>query len=209
MIVQAIHRGTSLLEILVVITLLSLLIITSYFTLPPQINKAFDTRRKIDLHQIKTNLEIYYSLAEQFPESLPDCGQPLTYRNQIILASIPCDPVTKEPYYYQVKGNSPQSYRLYTLLSNTKDISISDVGCPGGCGPDCSFNYGVSSTNVGLVRCSYVCAPGGGRSGSCELYQNPSISLCPKLYNLDPTCNNECNKTTNRCQNASGKNIPN
>lgn len=202
------QKGFSLFEILIVITVLSILAIISYLAIPPQINKAFDARRKTDLYKIKTNLEMYYSLAEEFPRVLPDCSQPFMYQNEVILASMPCDPVTKEPYYYQIHGGNPQSYRLYALLTNTNDFSIKDVGCLGGCGPDCFYNYGVSSMNINLTRCSYVCAPGGGRLGSCELYQNPTISLCPKVYNKDPTCNNECNKAINRCQNASGKNIP-
>lgn len=202
------NQGTSLFEILIVIAILMALIVASYLVIPSQINKAFDARRKTDLYKIKTNLEIYYSLAEEFPRVLPDCGEPLMYQNEVILASMPCDPTTKKPYYYQTHTGQPQSYRLYALLTNTNDFSIKDVGCLGGCGPDCSYNYGVSSMNVNLIRCSYVCAPGGGKSGSCELYQNPDISLCPKIYNKDPTCNNECSNPKNRCQNASGKHIP-
>lgn len=206
---RTVDKGTSLLEILVVIAIISILAITSYLAVPPQIIKALDARRKSDLHKIKTNLEIYYSLAEEFPKDLPNCGQPLQYHGEIISASIPCDPTTKQPYYYQVRpGDTPQYYRLYTILANTQDLSIGDVGCLGGCGLDCHYNYGVSSTNIGLVKCSYVCAPGGGHSGSCELYQNPTISLCPKLYGLDSTCKNECSIPANKCQNASGKNIP-
>ena len=160
------QKGFSLFEILIVITVLSILAITSYLAIPMQINKAFDARRKTDLYKIKTNLEIYYSLAEEFPRVLPDCGQPLMYQNEVVLASMPCDPVTLEPYYYQIKGSNPQSYRLYAMLSNVNDFSIKDAGCLGGCGPDCFFNYGVSSMNINLTRCSYVCAPGGGQLGS-------------------------------------------
>lgn len=206
MLIVSHRQGISLFEILIVIAILMLLIIVSYLVIPNQIVKAFDARRKSDLHQIKTNLEIYYSFAEEFPDKLPSCGEPLTYKTEVILKKIPCDPVTKESYYYQTKTGQPQSYRLYTNLANTHDISISDVGCLGGCGPDCSYNYGVSSTNINLTRCSYVCAPG----GYCELFQDSSKSSCPKMYYKDPTCNNECNKKNKSvwCENSSGKNIP-
>lgn len=185
-----------------------ILIISAYLIVSSQIVKAYDARRKANLDLLRLNLEIYYSFAEEYPMKIPDCGQPLVYKTQTILDSIPCDPQTRQDYYYQTKGGNPQSYRLYTHLKNIQDISIANLGCTGGCGPDCSFNYGVSSYNIGLTKCTFVCAPGGGKTGSCELYQDSSLSLCPKLYFKDSTCNGECNISSNRCKNASGKNIP-
>ncbi|KKS63324.1 MAG: General secretion pathway protein G [Candidatus Collierbacteria bacterium GW2011_GWF1_42_50] len=180
-------RGITLLEVLIVIGILSILAASSSIFIPPLINKAYDARRKADLHSIKVNMDVYYSFAEQYPEELPDCGQPLMYKSQ---------------------SGDLQSFRVYTLLSNLSDISISDVGCLGGCGPDCFYNYGVSSANIDLVRCSFVCAPGGGREGSCELYQDAELSLCPNLYYTDSVCKNECGDPKNRCENASGKQKP-
>lgn len=201
-------RGITLLEVLIVMAILSILATGSSIFIPPLVNKAYDARRKADLHTIKVNMDVYYSFAEQYPEELPGCGQPLVYKTQNILNSIPCDPVTKEPYFYQIRRGDLQSFRVYTLLSNLSDISISDVGCLGGCGPDCFYNYGVSSANIDLVRCSFVCAPGGGREGSCELYQDTELSLCPKAYYTDSVCKNECDDPKNRCENASGKQKP-
>lgn len=200
-------QGFSLLELLIAVFIISLLIITSYLFLPNLIRKAFDARRKSDLEKIKTSLEIYYNFENRYPDVLPECSQPLSYGTQNILPSFPCDPVTHQPYYYQTKKINSQSFRIYALLANPDDPSIFKSGCQGGCGSDCKYNYGVSSTNTGLVSCSYVCAPGGGSTGSCEIYNNPTISLCPILYYYDSSCKNECNKPANRCKNASGKNI--
>jgi Tfp pilus assembly protein PilE len=197
-------RSFSLFEILITVLLLSALIVTSYLAIPKLIEKAYDARRKADLNKIKTNLEIYYDFAKEFPATLPDCGQPLFYRTQILISSFPCDPVTKLPYYYQTKSGNTQSFRLYAILANSQDVSIAKVGCLGGCGSDCNYNYGVSSTNIGLVQCSYVCSP----SKRCIMYNDPTRSDCPKLYYNDPTCNNECSIPANRCHDESGKNIP-
>lgn len=202
------NRAFSLFEILIAITVMAMLIFVSYLFVPKLIAKAYDAKRKTDLYKIKSALEQYYSLAEGYPDTLPDCGQPLIYKTQVILSSTPCDPNTKENYPYQSKKITTQYYRLYAKLSDSTDPSISNLGCQGGCGPNCAYNYGVSSMNTILVKCSYVCAPGGGKSGSCELYSDPIISLCPKLYARDSLCNHECNLAKNRCQNASGKNIP-
>lgn len=197
-------QSFSIFEILVTIAVLSVLIVTSYLVVPKLIIKAFDARRKSDIYKIKTNLEIYYSFADEYPKILPDCGQPLVYGSQVLMPSVPCDPVTKLSYYYQSKFGYPKSFRLYAQLANTQDPSIAKVGCLGGCGSDCNYNYGVSSTNVDLVRCSYVCAP----NKTCVMYNDPAKSLCPKLYYNDPTCKNECSIPANKCHDESGKNIP-
>lgn len=201
-----IRQAFSLFEILIVIVLLSLLIVTSYLVIPKLIQKAFDARRKSDVDNIKKSLEIYYSFAEEFPDTLPDCGQPLVYKTQVIMPSLLCDPVTKESYFYQTKKiDNKIAFRLYAILANSDDTSIAKVGCQGGCGSNCIYNYGVSSMNIDLVRCSYVCSEGGGREGVCQLFDDPSISICPKLYYKDQDCNGECSNRDNRCQNNSGK----
>ncbi|KKQ62988.1 MAG: hypothetical protein US85_C0020G0001, partial [Candidatus Shapirobacteria bacterium GW2011_GWF1_38_23] len=74
-------RSFSLFEILITVLLLSALIVTSYLAIPKLIEKAYDARRKTDLNKIKTNLEIYYDSAKEFPATLPDCGQPLVYKS--------------------------------------------------------------------------------------------------------------------------------
>lgn len=198
------YSGYSLFELLIAIVILSLLIITSYLVLPKLIDKAFDAQRKVDLDTIKKNLDIYYTLAGEFPIELPKCDQSLLYKDKVILSSLPCDPVTKKPYYYQTRPGSYDSYRLYTILENNNDVSIAKVGCLGGCGSDCIYNYGVSSVNIGLVRCSYACSP----SKTCILFNDPELSGCKKLFWKDSTCNNECSNPANRCHDESGKNIP-
>ncbi|MCL4384207.1 prepilin-type N-terminal cleavage/methylation domain-containing protein [Patescibacteria group bacterium] len=203
------QSGFSLVEIMISVAILAMLMVVSYMVMPSLINRAYDARRKADLQKIKTYLESYYSDAGTYPRELPNCGQPLEFNQKVVSPIIPCDPVSNEPYVYHTKGGEPQSFQVYTLLTYDQDESIKLVGCEGGCGPDCIYNYGISSTNAGLVRCSYVCAPGGGKLGDCELFNDPSMSQCPKLYGRDSTCNLECGNVNNRCKNASGKNIPN
>jgi len=52
----------------------------------------------------------------------------------------------------------------------------------------------------------YVCAPGGGQTGSCLPFEFPEMSDCPKEYPNDPTCNNECADRSKHCKNSKGKN---
>ncbi len=206
--VNLINKSFTLLEVLIAMAILSILTMISMIVIPTQLAKAYDSRRKADLHEIKINLEEYYDMAGQYPEELPECGKAFVFGTREIMNSIPCDPTSKESYFYQIRRGDLQSFRIYTNLARDNDISIADVGCGGGCGPDCFYNYGVSSSNIGLVKCSYVCAPGGGRLGSCELYQDTEISLCPLLFYDDSTCKNKCDDPKNRCENASGKQKP-
>lgn len=201
-----IRQAFSLFEILIVIVLLSLLIVTSYLVIPKLIQKAFDARRKSDVDNIKKSLEIYYSFAEEFPDTLPDCGQPLVYKTQVIMPSLLCDPVTKESYFYQTKKiDNKIAFRLYAILANSDDTSIAKVGCQGGCGSDCIYNYGVSSMNIDLLRCSYSCT----KSKECIFFNDPEASGCSVLYYGDSTCNGECNiPSVKKCHDERGKYIP-
>jgi len=201
------HRyGFSLFEILIFVIVWSLLAVTSYLVVPPILVKVRDVQRKSDLHKISQALEQYYESKKEFPDTLPDCGRPLSLASTTILSSIPCDPSLKTPYLYQ-KTNS--SYRLYANLENEQDPIIATIKCHFGCGPDCAYNYGISSTNILLENCLpepiiYACSPGGG----CDQYDNPQLSQCPLTYPDDPICNNECNDPKKRCKNASGKHVP-
>lgn len=197
------NRGYSLFELLIAIVVILLLVISSFLVVPKLIQRAFNARRKSDVDKIKKNLEMYYSLADEFPETLPNCGQPLVYKNQVLLPSIPCDPVTKEPYFYQKKIiDNKIAYRLYAMLANIDDPSIAKVGCQGGCGSDCLYNYGVSSMNIDLQRCSFSCT----KSKDCVFFDDPEASGCSVLYYGDSTCNNECNDpSVKKCHDDRGK----
>ena len=186
-------RGLTLLEILIAISLIGILIFSSVIFVPTQIKKAKDAKIKAHLHQIKMGLEDYYDSNSEYPKTLPDCNQSLVKDGKFYIPNIPCNPYDGSSYVYRRnQGESEDWFKLYALLGNENDSNISLVGCDGGCGPDCQYNYGVSSINVLITRCSYVCAPGGGRTGVCERYENPDISFCPVLYGKDSTCKNEC-----------------
>jgi len=207
---KKLRSGFSFLEILVFVILWSLLAIGSYLVVPPILLKARDIQRKSHLYKISRALDQYYELKNEFPDSLPDCNQPFFTTSSTVLSSIPCDPSLKTPYLYQ-KHNS--SYRLYANLENTQDPIITDIKCHYGCGPDCAYNYGVSSSNLQLENClppplNYACSPGGGTEGNCEQFDDPELSQCPLVYPDDPTCANECGDPKNRCKNASGKHVP-
>lgn len=187
-------KSFTLMELLIVISIIVLLAIVILISLNPrgQINKSHDSKRKLELTQLSKVLEDYYNDKNCYPK--PDevcydatgqttchiCGNETSppnfdnfspYQNKL-----PCDPQhPSKKYLYQVDNIScPTWYRIYTDLSNSTDPAITEVGCSSGCGPapDHPYNYGVSSPNIGLET-------GEGTTGGnyCSSYSSVYIIL--------------------------------
>lgn len=159
----------TLLEILIVVSIIIALAIVVLIALNPQgqINKANDGKRKSDMATLRKVLEDWYNDKNCYPipsqicydapsgNTCHICGQKTTSPNfSPYLPSLPCDP--SDPYHdylYQFDNSiCPTQYQIYTNLSNTSDPAIISTGCLSGCGPGNSYNYGVSSPNSGLVN---------------------------------------------------------
>lgn len=224
-------RSFTLIEMLIVLAILGvLLLVGSALAVPAQLKKARDAGRKIDFKAIASALNQYYDSEGCYPSTLPSCHNPLVLGANSYLQAMPCDPRLKTSYIYLTNGNScNQWFKLYTNLENLSDRNIDDVGCRLGCGPQCQYNYGVASPNIGLDKClqqptteptseipisrtptpiQYACSPGGGQEGLCEMFDDPQRSQCPKVYPNDPTCAGECSEKENKCKDSSGKHIP-
>ncbi len=204
-------KGLTIIELLIVITLLVLLLVAAIIFAPTQIKKGRDARRKADLDVLKIALYDYYFDHDCFPEELPGCGERFGSEGEPYLASIPCD-FDDQPYRYLTRqggGKCKLWFRIFTNLEITSDPDIDKVRCRAGCGPknECIYNYGVASTNTQIYRnCSdaYVCAPGGG----CLRFEDPWMSGCPIAFGEDDSCDGKCDDPANRCQNSSGKQVP-
>jgi len=222
-------KGLSLIELLIVISIIGFLLL---FIAPPilvQLQKARDGKRKLDINLIQKSLEEYYDSIGCYPERLPECGKPFVD----FLFGMPCDPKSKSFYPYITTGENCSPYfKLYAKLERNDDLNIKMIGCEYGCGPNCAYNFGVSSSNISLDYCEppitlsptiyvspgpsstpsptpiqYVCSPASGPhpEGQCGPYAVPTLSECPKIYPNDPTCQYECYLKVNRCKNTKGK----
>ena len=197
--------GLTLIELLVAMVILALLATCSFILFSTYLKRARDTKRKGNLERIKTALYDYYFDANCFPKSLPACGTNFGVGSEIYLNNFPCDYQGK-PYVYQTDDSDcPQRFKVLTNLEDTKDKGIDKVGCRLGCGPNCAYNYGLSSTNIrvyeGCVHL-YACTP----SGYCAEFIDPEASRCPVVFENDPTCNNNnCGPRKNRCHDERGK----
>ena len=207
-------------EIIIVLSIIGFITVFSTVNGPIQIQKARDAIRKSHIDTIRKTIEEYYEDNNCYPQTIPACGNSFNSENLTLLYRIPCDPSSKLSYTYVPEPNScPHWYQLYSNLENSKDKIIEKIGCQSGCGPDCNFNYGVSSPNQKIKQfCSnspnaspspivnvkldqYVCS----QNGICEIFIDPNLSGCPNIYMNDSTCQNACNKRENRCHDARGK----
>ncbi len=176
-------KAFTLLELLIVISVIVLIAVVAFITLNPkkQVEKSQDTKRKQELTQLGKVIEDYYNDKNCYPT--PDkvcynytggttcniCGNdPNSPDFNPYLSSLPCDPQqpTKKYLYEVDELNCPSWYRIYTDLSNNSDPIIAEVGCSTGCGPNGIYDYGVSSSNVGLEASLIACLS----SGSCSNY---------------------------------------
>lgn len=155
--------GLSMIEVLIVVTIIALLVIAGLSYVPKQLQKARDGKRKSDLNKIQTAFEHYYSDRGSYPgvTVLENCGvtTPVHPLHEY-LANVPCDPLNESPYLYAPHDNdggtgTDGGYRVWTKLEKDDDPVIADLGCDGvtGCGAGIYFatlpnaeeyNYGVS-----------------------------------------------------------------
>ena len=89
-------RGFSLIELLVVVSIISLLSTIVISSLDIQRQRARDAVRKSDLRQIHNALELYYVATGGYPNSLPDLADlpDITF--------IQRDPLTDFDYQYNI-----------------------------------------------------------------------------------------------------------
>ena len=195
--------GLTLVEMLVVIgILLFLIMISGVLFVPRYIQRARDAQRKSDLSEYKIQFEAYNTDHKRYPpaeimDSRDDCGSDnlSSYMPRIL-----CDPLTNDPYLYQVSDDG-QQYWLYTVLEDPTDPNITEIGCGGGCGPDTDadsirdYNYGIGSGGLDGQELEFSYAP---PSCGWGCYANQCSSCCPGKYRCnsagtgcypDPTCN--------------------
>ncbi len=213
----------TLIELLIVITIIAILVIGALMSVNTQRDKASDTKSKSELNRLKIAFEEYYNDHNCYPpaewfDSLDDCGGG---NLKPYLGSIPCDPTTNLPYPVEYEGGAcGTSFKLYAHLKSIDDPSVTSLCSEGG---STLGNYGVGSSNVTVsIDCTtqnistptpiplpstipgqYACTP----QGACNAYsaQNIVNYACPVTFNsgeIDSPCVLYCaTPTSARCTN--------
>jgi len=156
-------KGFSLIELLVVITILIVLLALTLTVLNPftQLKRFRDAQRKQDFFQIRNSLDTYYNDHGCYPASIP-FGEEWSDGNVILMKKVPKDPgiqcITGKcyEYYYQTDGSTCSQWAmLYAKLeitprsTETCGQEIIRKMCPGA--PySIKYNYCLS---IGQVNC--------------------------------------------------------
>lgn len=92
-------KAFTLIELLVVISIIAVLVSLSLVSFSETRKSARDSKRKADLEQIRSALEIYRNDVREYPSNLP-FGAPLTSGSEVYMEMVPKDPLTSQSYCY-------------------------------------------------------------------------------------------------------------
>lgn len=139
------QKGFTLVELLIVISIIGVLatLLMSNFIGVRQ--RARDAQRKSDLRQIQSALEIYRSDNGSYPTTVPNCSSSIKSSDcstSTYMQNVPHDPngagsYNGGNYYYQSNGTT---YTLGSCLENTADLQGTSSS-PGGSGCTTSLYF--------------------------------------------------------------------
>ena len=125
-------KGFTLVELLVVITIIAILSVTAFMTLGGETVKARDSKRKQDLSLIQNALEIYFINETGYPSDPLTIGDGAGLIDKKYLSEIPTDP-RGMTYKYAKSGSTylivatleddgvPANYEAY-MIGNGEDL---------------------------------------------------------------------------------------
>lgn len=135
-------KGFTLIELLVVITIMGILMGILLVSYQGARVSARDGKRKADLEQIRSALQMYHSDLSTYPDSNEIvCKGTLSEGGNTYMTEIPCDPLSGADYTYKYNLLTEHTYALCAFLEGGSG-TVSD--CGGDCGDDVDCNYKVS-----------------------------------------------------------------
>ncbi len=142
-------KGFTLIELLVVISIIAILVGLSIFGLQGARESSRDAKRKADLEQIRSGIEIYRADCSTYPvgsggvsgvlgsaltgdDSSTSCASTNTYINQV-----PSDPISPNNYY--VYDSSGTTYEICAALEQGNPSTVNCGGISSCGGASCNY----------------------------------------------------------------------
>lgn len=145
-------RGFTLIELLIVIVIIGILTTLLATNFIGARQRARDAKRKSELLQIQSALELYRADAGNYPttDQFPSCGSaggPLQGPSggATYMQLIPCDSLTNRSYTYESDGST---YSIYACLENVSDSDLASQGVVDGVSGDLCPETGLASFTV-------------------------------------------------------------
>jgi len=149
------QKAFTLIEILVVVTIIGLLALAGLVSYSQFMKQSRDARRKADIELVRSALEMYRSVNNAYPTSIPITGLPWggdlvdqLVPTGIYMKKIPTDPHSNDDYsyYYSTDANGT----TYTLGAHFESTTS-------GCSPALSS----PSCQPAAAVCNYCMGPYG------------------------------------------------
>ncbi len=217
------RNAFTLVELLIVISIISVLSTVGVVTFQGVQSKARDSTRKSDLQKLATALEIYFQQNSKYivntdKTDIASCQTDPTsstfytsIANNISGGTI-SDPSSKLAYCY-ISSNSGQGFRLFAKLENCSDSQIiPNINCT-----SANYNYSIVSDNLTLAAADpadVVAAPvpAPSASGSAPVVApQPTAAPFPAsglvaYWKLDETASTSCPGGSSGSCDSSGNN---
>src|SRR5947209_4294267 len=130
------NSGFTLLEIMLVVTIIALLLAAAVYGLRGNLGFAQDTRVKADLQAITTQINVYQGINAFYPSTSQGLmalvvrpeGEPQPRQWRQMLPKVPLDP-WGNPYLYVTPGkHNPDTFDLYSAGPDRKPDTADDIG---------------------------------------------------------------------------------